>query len=127
MDHNSWRKEKMSDADLLMECSKPWTAGDTIEAKLTRAARRIGIGYWRAWNVRHGKARLTREEYDRAEAYRLKTTQDLEVLRDEYRRGLQILVGATERFAAIDPDFYRTEIDLLRDLAGSFPPTKDCA
>lgn len=125
MHHESWREDKMSDAELLMACAEPCGPTDNIQSKLQKAARHLKIGYWRAWNIWQGKTMFSREEVERANAYRLKTTKDLKVLRNEYRRALQILVGAAERHAAIDPDFHSEEIHHLRSLERVFSPGKD--
>lgn len=40
----------------LKELSEPWHAGDRTKAMIDRAAKRAGIGYWRAFNIWYGKA-----------------------------------------------------------------------
>lgn len=106
----------MSDAALIRECAAPALTGETIKMQIARAARRLRWNPNRVFNVWYGRAELSQAEREQARNIMLKNTRNQEAIRAEMQRGLAVVIGAAERFAAIDPDFYSAEIAHLRGL-----------
>lgn len=106
----------MSDAALIRECAAPPINGETIKMQIARAARRLRWNPNRVFNVWYGRAELSQAEREQARNVMLKNTRNQEVIRDEFNRGLSIVIGAAERFAAVDPEFFGPQLDALRSM-----------
>jgi hypothetical protein len=66
----------------------------------------------------YGKALVGPEELERARAEATKRAKDVGLLRDEYRRAIDILARIEARLTRTDEDFYSPDISALRDIAG---------
>lgn len=117
MHQMSWRSEKkMCDVAIVRECASPVNPGEGVKSQIMRASRRLRWAYWRTFNAWYGKIQLSAEEREQARVVMLKNTQSAEAIRDEFQRGLQMVIGASERFAVVDPEFFGPELDALREL-----------
>lgn len=109
-------QKTMTDTALVRECAAPSIPGEHVTAQIMRASRRLKWAYWRTFNAWYGKISLSADERERARAVMLENTRNQEAIRNEFQRGLQIVMGAAERFAAVDPEFFGPELDALRNL-----------
>lgn len=116
MHQNTCRGEEMSDIALIRECAAPVMPGESVKAQIMRASRRLRWAYWRTFNAWYGKISLSAEERERARAVMIQNTRSKEAIRHEFQRGLSTIIGAAERFAAVDAEFFGPEIDALRAL-----------
>lgn len=97
----------------LRQLAEPWAGGEKIKVVIGRAAKRAGLGYWRAFDIWYGKARRV-EDFERdAIAEALERKQ-----REAARNELHELRARLERLESLlvqsDPDFHRPSIDAAR-------------
>jgi hypothetical protein len=100
-------------ANLLRELSEPRSADEYIKNAIERAASMAKLHYWRAFDIWYRKAR-TVEEYELdqiREALRIKNEK---AARNELHQARLILARLEARLNAGDTDFYRADIDGLR-------------
>jgi hypothetical protein len=127
MYQNQWRdKKSMCDVAIVRECAAPISPGEGVNSQIRRASNRLKWAYWRTFNAWYGKIQLSAEEREQARAVMIRNTRNQEAVRDEFNRGLQIVIGAAERFAAVDPEFFRPQLNALREL-GRDPGDGDLA
>lgn len=104
----------ISASNALKELAGTRLAGDPIKAAISRAAKRAGLSYWRAFDIWYCKAR-------RVEQFELDAISDaLALKRKEDQRNeaheLRLRITRLESLlAAADEDFYRPQITALRD------------
>lgn len=109
-------------SDLVRYAATPAVPGERVPHAIARAARRLGFDRGRVESFWYGKARtVTPEELDKARAVAVERAKDAELLRNEYRRAVDILARLETRLAAVDEDFHGPAIDALRHVAGSVP------
>lgn len=103
---------------LVRLAASPPVPGEHVDYAIGRAARRLGFTRGRVKSFWYGKARgPTPEELETARQVAVKHAQDLELLRNEHRRALDILARLETRLAVIDPDFHQPDTAALRDMA----------
>lgn len=104
---------------LVRHAASPAVPGEKVPHAISRAAHRLGLTRGRVASFWYGKARhVSPEELEGARAEALRRARDAELLRDEYRRALDILARLETGLAAIDADFHGPQISALRDVAG---------
>jgi hypothetical protein len=97
----------------LRELAEPYPPGDRIKAAIDRAARRIGLTYWRTFDLWYGKARRVEPHEQLAIAEALERKRR-EAARNELHE-LQIRIARLEaRLAQTDAEFHRVDIEALR-------------
>lgn len=117
MHQNScWTGKSMSDVAIVRECAAPVSPGEGVNSQIRRASTRLKWAYWRTFNAWYGKIQLSAEEREQARNVMIQNTRNKDAVRDEFNRGLQIVIGAAERFAAVDPEFFGPQLDALREL-----------
>lgn len=117
----------MTDAALMLrELSEPWASGEYVKTAINRAATLAHLNYWRAFDIWYRKARRV-EDYEIAqiaEALRIKTEK---AARNELHQAKLILARLEARLNSGDADFYRADIDGLREATsgmGRGPPAR---
>lgn len=127
--------EKVTSAAIEMErlvrlAASPMIPGEQVPHAIARAARRLGIARGRVQSFWYGKARnCTPDELEAARAVALQHANDLELLRNEHRRALDILARIEARLASPTEGLDRAMLDQGRhgvggaDRAGSSLPT----
>ena len=104
---------------LVRSAASPAVPGEKVAHAIARAARRLGFDRGRTESFWYGKVRApSPEELETARAVAVKHAKDLELLRNEHRRALDILARLETRLAVIDPDFHQPSLAALRDVAG---------
>lgn len=92
--------------------AEPFTRDEKINSIIGRAARRLGIEYWRGYEIWYGRAKLSFEEREQiaiaAEAKRR------EEERNEFWALKKRLAVLESRLAQTDEDFHRETISTLR-------------
>lgn len=108
----------MSDAaTMLRELSYPWAPGEYVKSAIDRAASLASLQYWRAFDIWYRKARKV-EDYEIAqiaqiaEALRVKNEK---AARNELHQAKILLARLEARLNSGDADFYRADIDGLRE------------
>ena len=98
----------------LRELSEPWGRGDRIRLAIERAAKRSGLGYWRAFDIWYGKARRI-ESYEREQIVEALRAKRKEAARNELRELRTRLARLESLLAQTDPDFTRPHLDTTRE------------
>jgi hypothetical protein len=105
-------------SQLVRLAASPAIPGERPPHAIARAARRLGFERGRTESFWYGKARrVDPEELDAARRVAVERSRDLKVLRDDYRRAVEILARLETRLAVTDPDFHQPDIHALRDMA----------
>lgn len=103
---------------LVRLAASPVVPGEHIDYAIGRAARRLGFTRGRVKSFWYGKAKgPSPEELETARQVAVKHARDLELLRNEHRRAVEILARLETRLATIDPDFHEPDTTALRDMA----------
>lgn len=106
-------------ARLVRGAAAPAIPGEKVPHAIARAAQRLGVPRGRVASFWYGKARTVEpEEIERARDVAVRRSKDMELLRNEHRRALDILARLEAGLAAVDPDFHSPQIAALRDMAG---------
>lgn len=106
-------------ARLVRGAAAPAVPGEKVPHAIARAASRLGLPRGRVASFWYGKARtVAPEELERARDIASRRSKDAELLRDDYRRALNILARLEAGLASIDEDFHGPQIAALRDVAG---------
>jgi hypothetical protein len=101
----------------LRELAEPWEPGDKVKAAIDRAARRVGLTYWRAFDIWYGKAR--RIETFEAEAIAAALDRKRrEAVRNELHDIRTRIAVLEARLSQTDAEFHREAIDALGLAAG---------
>lgn len=105
---------------LIRYAAEPRPVGDSVKAAITRAARRVGLGYERAKSLWYSEARrVDASEMDRLRAVAAERAAKQEEAAVHAHRQLVERISAIEaRLAAIDPDFYGDAVAALRVARG---------
>lgn len=102
---------------LVRLAASPQEPGERVPHAIARAARRLGIDRGRVESFWYGKARAVGpDELERARAVALERSKDAELLRNEYRRAIDILARLEARLSNVDEDFYGPEVAAARDM-----------
>jgi hypothetical protein len=104
-------------ADLVRHAAAPAVPGEKVAHAISRAAHRLGFTRGRTESFWYGKALPGPEELERAREEATKRAKDRELLRNEFRRAVDILARIEARLTRTDEDFYSPEIGALRDMA----------
>ena len=113
---------------LVRLAASPPVPGEHVDYAIGRAARRLGFTRGRVKSFWYGKARgPSPEELETARLVAVKHAHDLELLRNEHRRALDILARIEARLTRTDEAFFSPEIGALRDMAGGAPRAGDDA
>jgi hypothetical protein len=111
---------------LVRLAASPMIPGEQVPHAIARAARRLGISKSRVHGFWYGKVRNpTPEEYETARQAAVKHAHDMELLRDEHRRAIDILARIEARLATLDPASAGSGAASLRDMAGSQARPRD--
>lgn len=114
-------------AKWLRELSEPWDTGEKIKSAIDKAARLSGLSYWRAFDIWYRKARKV-EDYEIAQIAEALHLKNERAARNELHQAKLLLARLEARLNAGDTDFYRADIDGLRQAAsgtgGSNPARK---
>ena len=103
----------MDAAEALQELSQPWASGDRTKTAIARAARIVGLPYWRAFDIWYRKAqRFNADEAERIQNALQKKRE--EEARNELAELRTRLLKMEARLAATDSDFHRPHIDFVR-------------
>jgi len=106
-------------ARLVRGAAAPAIPGEKVPHAIARAAMRLGWPRGRVASFWYGKARaVTPEDLERARDVAARRSRDVELLRNEHRRALNILARLEAGLAAVDADFHGPTIAALRDMAG---------
>lgn len=101
----------MTDLTLsLRALAEPRSADEYVKDAITRAAKRAGLEYWRAFDIWYGKARQVRDFEITAVLAALEKKQR-EAARNEFAELKSRLALLESRIAQIDPDFDRKAPD----------------
>lgn len=104
---------------LVRLAASPMVPGERVPHAIARAARRIGIPKSRVHSFWYGKARTASpEEYETARQVAVTHARDMELLREEHRRAIDILARIEARLTVLDPAQDRPAVDPLRERAG---------
>lgn len=104
---------------LVRHAASPPIAGEKVPHAIARAARRLGFERGRVESFWYGKAKaVSPEELETARRVAVERAKDAELLRNEYRRAIDILARLEAPLASIDADFHSAQIRALRDVAG---------
>lgn len=105
---------------LIRYAAEPRPVGDSVKAAITRAARRVGLGYERAKSLWYAEARrVDASEMDRLRAVAAERAAKQEEAAVHAHRQLVERISAIEaRLAAIDPGFYGDAVAALRVARG---------
>lgn len=113
---------------LVRSAASPAVPGEKVAHAIARAARRLGFDRGRTASFWYGKVRSpSPEELETARRVALKHAKDLELLRNEHRRAVDLLARLEARLATIDPDFHEPSLSALRDMAGGAPRPGDAS
>lgn len=105
---------------LVRLAASPMVPGEQVPHAIARAARRLGLPKSRVHSFWYGKAKVASpEEYETARQVAVQHARDLELLRDEHRRAIDILARIETRLAAIDPAAHQSGAAPPRPLADS--------
>jgi hypothetical protein len=103
---------------LVRYAASPAVPGEKPPHAIARAARRLGFDKGRTTSYWYGKVLApSPEELETARRVAVEHARDLELLRNEHRRALDILARLETRLATIDPDFHQPDTAALRDMA----------
>lgn len=103
---------------LVRLAASPTVPGEQVSHAISRAARRLGFTRGRVASFWYGKARgPSPEELETARIVAVQHAKDLELLRNEHRRALDILARLETRLAVVDPDFNQPGMAALRNVA----------
>lgn len=103
---------------LVRLAASPSVPGERVPHAIARAARRIGLARGRTESFWYGKARhVSPEELEAARQAAVARAKDAELLRNEYRRAIDILARLEARLTVVDADFHSPEIGAARDMA----------
>lgn len=103
---------------LVRLAASPMVPGERVPHAIARAARRLGISKSRVHGFWYGKVRNpTPEEYETARQAAVKHAHDMELLRDEHRRAIEILARVEARLTALDPAAAGAGAASVRELA----------
>jgi len=97
----------------LHELSEPWPSGSKVKSAIDRAARRVGLSYWRAFDIWYGKAR----KIDQAECELIAAAlseKRKEAARNELHELRTRLVKLEAILARADADFYRPRVTAVQ-------------
>lgn len=104
---------------LVRLAASPMIPGEQVPHAIARAARRLGIARGRVQSFWYGKARnCTPDELEAARAAAVQHAHDLELLRNEHRRALEILARIEARLALTDEGQAGPMVGHDRDRAG---------
>lgn len=104
---------------LVRLAASPMIPGEQVPHAIARAARRLGFAKGRVQSFWYGKARNpSPEEYEAARKVAVQHARDLELLRDEHRRAVEILARIEARLTALDTSQNQPSAASLRELAG---------
>jgi hypothetical protein len=105
---------------LIRFAADPRPSGDSVKGAITRAARRLGIGYERAKSLWYAEARrVDASEMDRLRAVAAERQRKQEEAAVHAHRQLVDRISIIEaRLAQIDPDFHSEAAAALRASAG---------
>lgn len=105
-------------ARLVRGAAAPAVPGEKVPHAIARAAQRLGLPRGRVASFWYGKARtVTPEDLERARDIAARRSKDVELLRNEHRRALDILARLEACLTATDADFHGPSIDAFRDMA----------
>src|SRR5690242_1594515 len=105
----------MSDASLMLrELSYPWAPGEYVKSAIGRAAALASLQYWRAFDIWYRKARRV-EDYEIAQIAEALRIKNEKAARNELHQAKLILARLEARLNSGDADFYRADIDGLRE------------
>jgi len=105
-------------AAMLRELSEPWATGERMKSIIDRTSRMCRLSYWRTFDIWYRKARKV-EDYEIAqiaEALRIKNER---AARNELHQAKLILARLEARLNSGDADFYRADIDGLREASSA--------
>lgn len=104
---------------LVRHAAEPAIPGEKVPHAIARAARRLGWERGRVSSYWYGKVRRAdASELERARAVAAENSKEARLLRDEYRRAVEILARLEARLTRTDEDFFSPEIAALRDQGG---------
>lgn len=107
----------MRDASLMLrELSYPWAPGEYVKSAIGRAASLARLQYWRAFDIWYRKARKI-EDYEIAQIAEALRIKNEKAARNELHQAKLILARLEARLNSGDTDFYRADIDGLREAA----------
>lgn len=112
-------------ATLVRHAAAPAVPGEKVAHAISRAAHRLGFTRGRTQSFWYGNAKAEPQELERARAEATKRAKDLELLRNEYRRAVDILARIEARLTRTDEDFYSPDISALRDITGMADRSRD--
>jgi hypothetical protein len=92
--------------------AEPFGRDDKISVIISRAARRVSFGYWRAYEIWYGRAKLTVEERDAITA--AASAKRKEEARNEYQELKTRLARLESLLVQTDAEFHRETISALR-------------
>lgn len=111
---------------LVRYAASPAVPGEKVPHAISRAARRLGLSRTRTESFWYGRARsVDPTELETVRKVAVERAKDLELLRHEYRRAIDILARLETRLAVVDEDFHQPSISALRDMAGGAPRPGD--
>ncbi len=99
--------------EMLKAIAEPITLGENLKSILPRIARRCGLPERRIKGIWHNEARAIRS--DELAALKAAASKPKALPNENIS---DRLLRVEQRLAAIDPDFYREHMAVLRDLAG---------
>lgn len=104
---------------LVKHASKPSVAGESVKAKIARAARVLGFDRGRVKRLWYGEARvITADEMDHARRTVRARQQDLEGLHNDLATAHDYLSRLEASLASIDADFHCETIGALGNQRG---------
>jgi hypothetical protein len=104
-------------SQLVRSAACPAVPGERVPHAIARAARRLGFDRGRVESFWYGKARaVSPEELERARQVAAERAADVGLLRNEYRRALNILARLEAGLAAIDADFHSPTISAVEHI-----------
>lgn len=113
---------------LVRYAASPSVPGEKVPHAIARAAHRLGFTRGRTESFWYGKVRgVDPHELEAARRVAVERARDLELLRDEYRRAVDILARLETRLAVVDEDFHQPDIRAIRDVAGGAVGAGDAA
>lgn len=113
-------------SNLLRELAEPRAGGEFIKTTIDRVSKLSRLKYWRTFDLWYAKAR-TVEEYELDQIREALRIKNAKAARNELQAAKLILARLEARLNAGDTDFYRADIDGLREAAlgaGRGDPTR---
>jgi hypothetical protein len=101
-------------SELLHELSEPWATGERIKSVIDRTSRLARLTYWRTFDLWYKKAR-TVEDYELDQIRDALRIKNEKAARNELHEAKLILARLEARLNSGDTDFYRADIDGLRE------------